>query len=115
MRPNSLPKKIIIKSKKELQEIQKAGCRRSGELLVLYQVNAAGETHPRFGFMAKGGTSKAFQRNRLKRIARELVRHNKDRFANLLTVISLKPSAIDKTFWQIKEDFDSLTAGLRKS
>ena len=104
MKPQSLPKRMIIKSKKEMAHVFKTAPLKQGELLTLYHLKKP-KTGTRFAFVCDRGIKKATERNRLKRIMREIFRAEKNKFLNQETIFLARQTAVGKTFWQIKEDF----------
>ncbi|MCI0531613.1 MAG: ribonuclease P protein component [candidate division Zixibacteria bacterium] len=103
-----MPKASIISSSQRIEEILQKGERKEAKLLALFQKKARGGKRPQFAFLTEREIKRAVDRNRLKRIARELARQNQTGFKNLESIFYMKRKAIGQTFWQIKEDFDSL-------
>ena len=103
-----MSKASIISSTQRIEEILKGGERKEANLLWLFQKKSKGSRMAQFAFLTEKGIKRAVDRNRLKRIARELARQNQAQFKNHESVFYLKRAALKQTFWQIKEDFDSL-------
>jgi ribonuclease P protein component len=82
-----------------------------GEVVTIYEVPKAESEKTRFAFLCDRNIKKATERNRLKRILREIVRTNRVYIQNHNTIFLVKGSARDKTYWQIKEDFVSVISG----
>jgi ribonuclease P protein component len=73
------PKKIRVKKGSEFDQIIKEGSRKSGEYIVLYRLRSA-DGGQKFGIKIARGTKGATKRNKIKRIIRETLRKNKDKF-----------------------------------
>ena len=106
MKPNGLPKNKIIKSRIKIAEILKTGNRKEGELLTIFVKSEKDE--PAFALLVDKNLKRATERNRLKRMTRELVRTSKKVFKRSSAIIMIKPAAENQTYWQIKADFDNL-------
>lgn len=86
----------------------KSGSKRSGELLTIYQLHEPRAKESRFAFLCDKEINKATERNRLKRIVREIVRSEKDKLPKGALVYFVKPAGRRKTFWQIREELLAL-------
>jgi len=73
------PKKIRVKKGSEFDQIIKEGSRNSGEYIVLYHLRSA-DGGQKFGIKIARGIKGAVRRNKIKRIIRETLRKNKDKF-----------------------------------
>jgi ribonuclease P protein component len=73
------PKEIRVKKQSEFDQVIKEGSRKSGEYLVLYRLRSSDEGQ-KFGIKIGRGTKGAVKRNKIKRIIRETLRKNKDKF-----------------------------------
>ena len=111
MKPNGLSKRMVIKSKKQVREILSQGTKRVGQFLTVYSLPKSKLQEPQVAFLCHRDLRKAVERNRLKRIIREVVRTNKLSLRKSENIFLLKDLARDKTFWQIKEDFVSVISG----
>lgn len=111
MKSNGLPRRMILKSRQKIFWIIRNGSAKQGNFLAVHQVKQEVLSWSRFAFMVSKNIRGAVERNRLKRIVRELVRVSKERFLNSDTIIVIQDQAAKKTFWQIKEDFVSLISG----
>jgi ribonuclease P protein component len=106
VKPNGFPKNKIIKSRIKMAEIVKTGNRKEGELLTIFVKSEKDE--PAFAFLVDKNLKRATERNRLKRITRELVRTGQNALRRTSAIIMIKPAAENQTFWQVKVDFDNL-------
>ena len=111
MKKNGLPRDILIKSKSEIRDVLKNGLQKIGEAVTIYEVPKAKNEKARFAFLCNRNIKKATERNRLKRILREIVRTNRIHIQNYKIIFLVREPARDKTFWQIKEDFVRLISG----
>jgi ribonuclease P protein component len=92
MKDESFPKSIRIRKKEEFEEVLRKGKKVQGDFLVLYRLFY--EDGPKFGFLIGKKIDRAAQRNRIKRILREIVRKNQDKFSSGKIVIQcIKPLA----------------------
>jgi len=73
------PKSIRIKKKKEWEEVIKKGERVFGQNLLLLRLKTD-EEKTRFGVRISSGIKGAVKRNKIKRILREVIRKNKEKF-----------------------------------
>jgi len=111
MKPNGLSKRMVIKSKKQVREILSQGTKRVGQFLTVYSRPKNKLREPKVAFLCHRDIRKATERNRLKRIIREVVRTNKLSLQKSENIFLLKDLSQDKTFWQIKEDFVRVISG----
>lgn len=79
MKKEGFPKKIRIKKRSEFEEIQKKGKKTFGKNLILYRLDSS-EKPQKFGVKVNRNIKGAVKRNRIKRILREIIRKNKDKF-----------------------------------
>lgn len=111
MSGNTLPRMSIIKSQKKLLDMKKTGLKKEGEYLTLLVSGSPDQSSPKeeekFAVLVDRNIEKAVERNRLKRIARELIRLNKKSLTPP-TIVRIMTSAKGRSFWEIKEDFDQL-------
>ena len=79
---NSLPKRQILHSSKEFEQLLRGGKRVSlNNFDIIYSNNNFG--YPRMGYIVgKKISAKAVVRNRIKRLFREFFRHNKPYFGS---------------------------------
>jgi ribonuclease P protein component len=98
MNQENFPKKIRIKKDSEFHQIIKTGTKKLGENIVLYRLDSLGEGQ-KFGIKISRGVKGAVKRNKIKRIIRETLRKNKDKFDSNEKVVVV---------------FKSLTKGIKR-
>ena len=103
-----LPKKYRLRKRKEIEEIFKKGNSKNSDLVFIKFLKNNLE-NPRFCFIvSKKISNKAVERNKVKRLLREVVR--KEILPNLKTncdyLIIAKPLILNKNYWQIKKDLE---------
>ncbi len=104
------PKKIRVKRQSEFDQIIKKGSKKSGEYIVLYRLRSSDEGQ-KFGIKFARGIKGAVKRNKIKRVIRETLRINKDKFDSKEKVVVLfrSPSRrIDRKSGTQEIDFDKL-------
>lgn len=79
MGEEEFPKRIRVKKQSEFKQIIKDGAKRSGENIVLYRLRSSGEGQ-KFGIKISREIKGAVKRNKIKRIVRETLRKNKEKF-----------------------------------
>jgi ribonuclease P protein component len=79
MNKENFPKKIRIKKDSEFHQIIKTGTKKPGENIVLYRLDSSSEGQ-KFGIKISRGVKGAAKRNKIKRIIREFLRKNKEKF-----------------------------------
>jgi len=79
MRNCSFPKKIRVKKESEFNLIIKDGYKKVGESIILFRLRSPDEGQ-KFGIKISRGMKGAVKRNKIKRILRETLRKNKERF-----------------------------------
>lgn len=82
-----------------------------GEVVTIYEVREAKSEKTRFAFLCDRNIKKATERNRLKRILREIARTNRIYIQNNKIIFLAREPARDKTYWQIRDDFVSVISG----
>ncbi len=108
------PKRTRVKKKSEFNQIIKNGSKKFGKNIVLYRLRSSGEGQ-KFGIKITRGIKGAVKRNKIKRIIRETLRKNKDKFdPNEKVVVLFKsPSKGMNRMARTKEiDFDKLKGEL---
>jgi ribonuclease P protein component len=73
------PKKIRVKKESEFDQIIRNGTKTFGENITLFRLRSPDEGQ-KFGIKISRGMKGAVKRNKIKRIIRETLRKNKDRF-----------------------------------
>jgi len=104
------PKRIRVKKESEFNQIIKRGSKKFGKNLVLYRLHTSGEGQ-KFGIKISRGVKGAVRRNKIKRIVREILRKNKDKFDSNEKVVVLFRSPIkglSRTAESKEIDFDQL-------
>ena len=108
MKEESLPKALILKTKKEFEEVFQKGKRKSSGNLTIYCYDSE-EPGLKFGFLVDKKIKKSVPRNKLKRWLREIVRKNKEKFSSgQKTIFFAKREALEKTIWDLYADFEKL-------
>lgn len=104
------PKRIRVKKESEFNQIIKRGSKKSGKNIVLYRLRSSDEGQ-KFGIKITRGIKRAVERNKIKRIIRETLRKNKDKFESNEKVVVLfrSPSkGPNRTVHAGEIDFDRL-------
>ena len=97
-----------VRKRAEFELIYKTGFKRSGRLMTMFTRER--ETGPaRLGIAATRKMGAAVERNRAKRLVRELFRHNKPGAA-LDVVIVPRREMLDATYERIEAEFRALLA-----
>jgi ribonuclease P protein component len=93
----------------QFQQIYRQGRRCNGVLFTIFAVPNC-EEHSRLGITATKKIGNAVQRNRCKRILREIFRHHKQLLGHWDVVINVKKPLILATYQQAVAEFLRLTA-----
>jgi ribonuclease P protein component len=80
MKEEGFPESIRIKRKKEWQEVVKKGERLLSKNLSILRLKTE-EKKTKFGIRIRSGIKGAVKRNRIKRLLREIIRKNKEKFS----------------------------------
>src|SRR4030043_2079822 len=80
MKREGFPESIRIKKKKEWEKVVKKGERLSSRNLSVLRLKTE-EKKTKFGIGIRSGIKGAVKRNRIKRLLREIVRKNKEKFS----------------------------------
>ena len=80
MKKEGFPESIRIKKKKEWEKVVKKGERLSSRNLSVLRLKTE-EKKTKFGIGIRSGIKGAVKRNRIKRLLREIVRKNKEKFS----------------------------------
>ena len=112
MSPFSLNKKNSLKNSSEIDVVFKDGLKLSSKLISLYFVKSKKENHLRFAFsVGKKTHALATTRNRLKRLMREALRLNGDKYLNCslsYNLVFIYFSSKEESFKSIEESMKSL-------
>jgi ribonuclease P protein component len=114
MGKEDFPKKIRIKKNSEFNQIIKTGTKKLGENIVLYRLDSSGEGQ-RFGIKISRGMKGAVQRNKIKRIIRETLRKNKERFdpnEKVVVLVKSPTRSVKRITNTPKIDFEKLKVEL---
>jgi len=108
MKKEGFPKAIRIKKKAEFDQIIKQGQKRVGENLVLYRLNS-NDKEQKFGIKVNRNIKGAAKRNRIKRLLREILRKNKDKFKeNERILVFYRSSTAQTTYQNLLSEFEGL-------
>jgi ribonuclease P protein component len=103
------PKSVRIKREYEFRQTFLQGSKKRGERFTIIRDKRKDEEGPKFGIKVGRGIKKASERNKIKRVIKEILRKNKDRFGNNENVIILyKAAEVDKDFLKLKEELEKL-------
>ncbi len=112
MSPFCLNKKNSLKNSSEIDIVFKDGSKLSSKLISLYYVNSKKENHLRFSFsVGKKTHSLATTRNKLKRLMKEALRLNGDKYLNdnlSYNLVFVYFSSKEESFKSIEESMKSL-------
>ncbi|MFQ6002322.1 MAG: ribonuclease P protein component [Candidatus Zixiibacteriota bacterium] len=114
MRNCGFPKKIRVKKGSEFDQIIKKGSKKLGENIVLYRLRSSDEGQ-KFGIKITKGIKGAVKRNRIKRIIRETLRKNKDKFdpdEKVVVLFRSSARATPRMAYTNEIDFDKLNKEL---
>ena len=95
-----------IRTREDFERIYRQGRRLSGRLMTLF-VGTDGSGHPRLGIAATRKIGSAVDRNRAKRLARELFRHHKPP-GGLDIVVIPRREMIDAPYVTLEAEFRAL-------
>lgn len=108
MKKEGFPKSLRIKNKKEWDEVIKKGERSFSHKLLLLRLKTE-EKENKFGVALSSGLKGAVKRNRIKRILREILRRNKDRFLSGEKIILIYRSKVTEiSYHEILNEFSGL-------
>jgi len=103
-RPRSFPKALRLRRRRQFLAIQRDGARRHTPHLVI--IRRRSETNvPRLGVTVSTRVGNSVQRNRIKRLLREVFRHRQSELAPLDVVVIAKPGAGELTYGQAAREF----------
>jgi len=98
-----LPRAERVRRRREFERIYETGVRIHGRLMTVFVASTA-STRPRVGVAATRKLGSAVERNRAKRLARELFRRNK-LAAGLDIVIVPRREMLDAPFASLESDY----------
>jgi len=101
MEDRRLRKREILRGKKNFDEVFQRGKVLRGKYVNIYFLEGQ---DTKVGFCVSKAFKKAVERNRVKRLLREIYRNEKDPFKNKWTVIFAKKSDKLPSFWELRED-----------
>ncbi len=108
MKKEGFPKGIRIKKKTEFEQIVKKGKKTVGKSLILYTLDSE-EKSQKFGINLNRNLKGAVRRNRIKRLLREILRKNKDKFKEHEKVLILYKSATgEESYQELLSEFEDL-------
>lgn len=110
MSKEDFPQKIKVKKSSEFNQIIKTGTKKFGETIVLYRLCSSGGGQ-KFGIKISKGTKGAVIRNRIKRIIRETLRKNKDKFdphEKVVVLVKSPTQGVNRMVHTQEIDFDKL-------
>lgn len=114
MSKEDFPKKIRVKKNSEFNRIIKNGTKELGEKIVLYRL-CTPDKGQKFGIKISKGIKGAVKRNKIKRIIRETLRKNKDKFEvseKVVVVIRSLSKDMNQKVYTQQIDFDKLKTEL---
>ncbi len=103
------PKNVRIKREYEFRQTFLHGSKRRGEVFIIFRDKRKDENGAKFGIKVGKGIKKASERNKIKRVIKEVLRKNKERFGKNENVIVLCKSASEEMNLQkLKEELEKL-------
>ena len=103
-RPRSFQKALRLRRRRQFLAIQRDGLRRHTRHLVF--IRCRGEMEwPRLGVTVSARVGNSVQRNRIKRLVREVFRHRRADLAPYDLVVIAKAGAGDLTYGQAASEF----------
>ncbi len=98
----------VIKKKREIRGILAGGEKRRGKYLLAFVQASKGEQF-RFCVLVGGKVKRAVDRNRIKRLLREIIRKNRSLVGNRGDVVlSYSPGWAEVTYHELEADFRNL-------
>jgi ribonuclease P protein component len=110
MKREDFPKKIKVKKSSEFHRIIKSGAKKLGENIILYRLRSS-EEGQKFGIKISKGIKEAVKKNKIKRIIRETLRKNKDKFdphEKVVVLVKLSTKCINGRIPDREIDLDKL-------
>ena len=105
-----LPKKEIIRKRKEFSEIFQQGEHWRGKYLNFFFAESESR---QIGFTVPKKLGKAVQRNRIKRLLREVYRRHRHEIGTYKIVVLARREAVGITLWDVEEDFHQFLQNIR--
>jgi ribonuclease P protein component len=111
--PRSFPKALRLRRRRQFLSIQRDGSRRHTAHLVF--IRRRGETElPRLGVTVSARVGNSVQRNRIKRLLREVFRHQRSALAPCDLVVIAKSGAGELTYDQAVREFSEALGPVSK-
>jgi len=98
------PKRERIKKKKEIEEILKNGTRGNEKSFIYYFMENR-LNYSRFAIIISKKIGKSHYRNRIKRIFREIYRHNKKNLKKSIDLLIRPKLGIKDKYWELNSEF----------
>jgi ribonuclease P protein component len=109
VKKEGFPKSLRVKKDSEFQQIINEGTKKKGDHLIIFHLVSGAKAGQKFGIKIGKGIKKATERNRVKRMIKEVLRKNKDRFdENESVVVLVKSAAEEIDLHKLKEELVSL-------
>jgi len=109
IKKEGFPRSIRIKKESDYRQILKEGAKKKGDYLILFRMLSSVERGQKFGIKISKGIKKAAFRNKIKRVIREVLRKNKDKFNKHESVVVLCKSTEELLdLHKLKEEMESL-------
>lgn len=110
---NTFPSSFKIQKREEFRLIYSKGVKHSSGSFSLF-VLGNGYGKGRLGITVTKRVGKAHTRNKVKRIFREIFRKNKEKLGkNIDIIIHARPNAVNRTYWELEEEFLSLVETIK--
>ena len=108
MKKEGFPKEIRIKKKSEFEQVTKKGKKIPGKNLILYKLDS-NEKPQKFGIKLNRNFKGSVKRNRIKRLLREILRKNKERFKeNEQVLIFYRSTSAEISYQELLSEFENL-------
>ena len=109
VRKEGFPKSIRVKKESEFKRIIEKGIKKKSENLIVFRLRCADGEGQKFGIKIARGIKKAVKRNKIKRVIREVLRRNKEKFdKNESVVVLCKRTAGEVDLYRLREELESL-------
>lgn len=108
MKREGFPKAIRIKKKSEFDHIIRQGKKTVGKNLAVYRLNSE-KKEQKFGIKVNRNIKGAVKRNRIKRVLREILRKNKEKFKeNERVLVSYRSRTVNISYQDLLLEFENL-------